>query len=240
MVAVALHGGVEGHTPTLEKALNASDENLKTAGETADKSKPRASAEATVDDKRHHGTRAIGDLALAGSPSYISQPMPKRQDCKGEAIESDALYATRRRKRNARGHRLMLRRAMVPDRRRYKSKPMVQNWGERALVSAVRSTRIREWLSDGRDGGRGSGSRRRRRWAVQSQGFAGPAIVIGFEHLGAPVMTAMRHPHPCVRISHHLPSRLVGRWSGRRLVWPTDESIVLRQCLAGAVDRSIA
>jgi hypothetical protein len=53
-------------------------------------------------------------------------------------------------------------------------------------------------------------------------------------------MTAMRYPHPCVRISHHLPSRLVGRRSGRRLVWPADESIVLRQGLAGAVDRSIA
>jgi hypothetical protein len=50
----------------------------------------------------------------------------------------------------------------------------------------------------------------------------------------------MRYPHPGVRSSHRLPPRLVRRRSGRRLVWPAEQAIVLRHCLAGAVDRSIA
>jgi transposase len=97
VVAVTLHGGVAGDTSTIEKTLDAADENLKKARETGDKSKTRESAEEAVGDKGYHSKRVLVDLALAGRRSYISEPMRGRQDWEGEALERDAVYANRRR-----------------------------------------------------------------------------------------------------------------------------------------------
>ncbi len=79
VVAVTLHGGVEGDTSTIEKTLDAADENLKKAREAGDKSKTRASAEEAVGDKGYHSKRVMVDLALVGRRSYISEPMRGRQ-----------------------------------------------------------------------------------------------------------------------------------------------------------------
>jgi transposase len=56
------------------------------------------------------------DLALAGHSSYISEPMRGRQDWEGEALERDAVYANRRRKKGERGQRLMRRRGEMLER----------------------------------------------------------------------------------------------------------------------------
>jgi transposase len=55
-------------------------------------------------------------LALAGRRSYISEPMRGRQDWEGEALERDAVYANRRRKKGLRGQRLMRRRGEMLER----------------------------------------------------------------------------------------------------------------------------
>jgi hypothetical protein len=56
------------------------------------------------------------DLALAGRRSYISEPMRGRQDWEGEALERDAVYANRRRKKGVRGQCLMRRRGEMLER----------------------------------------------------------------------------------------------------------------------------
>ena len=116
VVAVTLHGGVAGDTSTIEKTLDAADENLKKARETGDKSKTRESAEEAVGDKGYHSKRVLVDLALAGRRSYISEPMRGRQDWDGEALEREAVYANRRRKTGVRGQRLMRRRGEMLER----------------------------------------------------------------------------------------------------------------------------
>ncbi len=115
-MAVTLHGGVEGDTATIEKTLDAADENLKKARATGDKSKTRASAEEAVGDKGYHSKRVMMNLALAGRRSYISEPTRGRQDWEGEALERDAVYANRRRKKGLRGQRLMRRRGEMLER----------------------------------------------------------------------------------------------------------------------------
>ena len=69
-MAVTLHGGVAGDTSTIEKTLDAADENLKKARETGDKSKTRESAEESVGDKGYlQQTRARGPGS--GRPSQL-------------------------------------------------------------------------------------------------------------------------------------------------------------------------
>ncbi len=116
VVAVTLHGGGEGDTSTIEKTLDAADENLKKAREAGDKSKTRASAEEAVGDKGYHSKRVMVDLALVGRRSYISEPMRGRQDWEGEALEREAVYANRRRKKGLRGQRLTRRRGELLER----------------------------------------------------------------------------------------------------------------------------
>ena len=116
VVAVTLHGGVEGDTSTIEKTLDAADENLKKARETGDKSKTRESGEETVGDKGYHSKRVMVDLALAGRRSYISEPMRGPQRWEGEAAEREAVYANRRRKKSVRGQRLMRQRGEMLER----------------------------------------------------------------------------------------------------------------------------
>jgi transposase len=116
VVAVTLHGGVAGDTSTIEKTLDAADENLKKARETGDKSKTRKHVEEAVGDKGYHSKRVMVDLALADRRSYISEPARGRQHWEGEAVERDAVYANRRRKRSTRGQRLMRRRGEVLER----------------------------------------------------------------------------------------------------------------------------
>jgi transposase len=116
VVAVTLHGGVEGDTSTIEKTLDAADENLKKAREAGDKSKTRQSAEETVGDKGYHSKRVMLQLARAGRRSYISEPARPRQHWDGEEAERDAVYANRRRKKGARGQRLMRRRGELLER----------------------------------------------------------------------------------------------------------------------------
>ena len=116
VVAVTLHGGAEGDTSTIGKTLEAADENLKKARETGDKSKTRESVEETVGDKGYHSKRVMLDLAADGRRSYISEPVRPRQHWEGEEAERDAVYANRRRKKGARGQRLMRRRGEVLER----------------------------------------------------------------------------------------------------------------------------
>ena len=113
---MTLHGGIEGDTSTIEKTLDAADENLKKARETGDKSKTRASAEEAVGDKGYHSKRVMVDLALAGRRSYISEPMRGPQDRQGEALEREAVNANRRRKKGLRGQRVMRRRGEMLER----------------------------------------------------------------------------------------------------------------------------
>ena len=116
VVAMTLHGGVAGDTSTIEKTLDAADENLKKAREKGDRSKTRASGEEAVGDKGYHSKRVMVDLALAGRRSYISEPMRGRQDWEGEEVEREAVYANRRRKKGVRGQRLMRRRGEMLER----------------------------------------------------------------------------------------------------------------------------
>ena len=116
VVAVTLHGGAEGDTSTIEKTLDAADENLKKARETGDKSKTHESAEEAVGDKGYHSKRVMVDLALAGRRSYISEPARPRQHWDGEEAERDAVYANRRRKKSERGQRLMKKRGELIER----------------------------------------------------------------------------------------------------------------------------
>ena len=116
VVAVTLHGGAEGDTSTIEKTLDAADENLKNARENGDKSKTRESVEEAVGDKGYHSKRVMLDLAEAGRRSYISEPVRPRQHWDGEEAERDAVYANRRRKKGVRGQRLMRRRGEVLER----------------------------------------------------------------------------------------------------------------------------
>ena len=116
VVAVTLHGGAEGDTSTIDKTLDAADENLKKAREKGDKSQTRESLEEAVGDKGYHSKRVMLDLAEAGRRSYISEPVRLRQHWDGEEAERDAVYANRRRKKGARGQLLMRRRGEVLER----------------------------------------------------------------------------------------------------------------------------
>src|SRR5450432_2292134 len=116
VVAMTLHGGVAGDTSTIEKTLDAADENLKKARETGDASKTRESGEEAVGDKGYHSKRVMVDLALAGRRSYISEPTRGRQTWEGEAAEREAVYANRRRKNGLRGQCLMRRRGEMLER----------------------------------------------------------------------------------------------------------------------------
>jgi transposase len=116
VVAVTLHGGVAGDTATIEKTLDAADENLKKAREIGDKSKTRESAEETVGDKGYHSKAVILALDLAGRRSYISEPLRPRQHWDGEEADRDAVYANRRRKKGVRGQRLMRKRGELIER----------------------------------------------------------------------------------------------------------------------------
>ena len=116
VVGLTLHGGVEGDTSTIEKTLDAADENLKKARETGDASKTRESVEEAVGDKGYHSKRVMVDLALAGRRSYISEPARGRQDWEGQVAEREAVYANRRRKKGVRGQRLMRRRGEMLER----------------------------------------------------------------------------------------------------------------------------
>lgn len=116
VVAVTLHGGAEGDTSTIEKTLDAADENLKKARKAGDKSKTRESGEETVADKGYHSKAVMLALALAGRRSYISEPTRPRQHWDGEEAERDAVYANRRRKKSARGQRLMKKRGELIER----------------------------------------------------------------------------------------------------------------------------
>ena len=116
VVAVTLHGGAEGDTSTVEKTLDAADENLKKARKLGDKSKTRDSAEEAVGDKGYHSKAVMLALALAGRRSYVSEPARPRQHWEGEEAERDAVYANRRRKKGARGQRLMRKRGELIER----------------------------------------------------------------------------------------------------------------------------
>jgi transposase len=116
VVAVTLHGGAEGDTSTIDKTLDTADENLKKAREKGDESKTRESVEEAVGDKGYHSKRVMLELAEAGRRSYISEPVRPRQHWEGEEAEREAVYANRRRKKGARGQRLMRRRGEVLER----------------------------------------------------------------------------------------------------------------------------
>jgi hypothetical protein len=114
--AVTLHGGAEGDTSTIAKTLDAADENWTKAREAGDKSKTREGVEEAVADKGYHSKRVMVDLALAGRRSYISEPARPRQQWDGEEAARDAVYANRRRKKSARGQRLMKKRGGLIER----------------------------------------------------------------------------------------------------------------------------
>jgi transposase len=116
VVAVTLHGGAEGDTSTIEKTLDAADENLKKARKLGDKSKTTEKAKETVGDKGYHSKAVMLSLALADRRSYISEPLRPRQHWEDQAVERDAVYANRRRKNGARGQRLMKKRGELIER----------------------------------------------------------------------------------------------------------------------------
>ena len=87
VVAVTLHGGVEGDTSTIEKTLDAADKNLKKARKLGDKSKTREKSEETVGDKGYHSKAVMLSLALAERRSYISEPLRPRQHWEDQAAE---------------------------------------------------------------------------------------------------------------------------------------------------------
>jgi transposase len=116
VVAVTLHGGAEGDTSTIEKTLDAADENLKEARRCGDKSKTRERAEETVADKGYHSKAVMLALAHARRRSYISEPARGRQRWDGQEEAREAVYTNRRRKKGARGQRLMRRRGELLER----------------------------------------------------------------------------------------------------------------------------
>lgn len=116
VVAVTLHGGAAGDTSTIEKTLDAADENLKDARKKGDESKTRARLEETVADKGYHSKAVLLAMARADRRSYISEPSRGRQTWHDQESERDAVYANRRRKEGARGQRLMRRRGEVLER----------------------------------------------------------------------------------------------------------------------------
>jgi transposase len=116
VVAVTLHGGAEGDTSTIEKTLDAADKNLKKARNLGDKAKTNEKAEEAVGDKGYHSKAVMLALALADRRSYISEPQRPRQHWEDEIAERDAVYANRRRKKGARGQRLMKKRGELIER----------------------------------------------------------------------------------------------------------------------------
>ena len=84
VVAVTLHGGAEGDTSTIDKTLDAADENLKKAREAGDKSKTRESVEEAVGDKGYHSKRVMLDLAEAvPSSGGVGQPLRRPRSRSG-------------------------------------------------------------------------------------------------------------------------------------------------------------
>ena len=109
VVAVTLHGGVAGTRRRSRRRSTLPTRNTKKARETGDKSKTRESAEEAVGDKGYHSKRVNVDLALAGRRPHLRADT-SAADWEGEALERDAVYADRGRKRGSRGQRLMRRR----------------------------------------------------------------------------------------------------------------------------------
>lgn len=117
IVAVTLQGGAKGDTSTLEGTLEAAEQNLDEARDLAgDESHQDDEPQEVVADKGYHSKAVMLTLLAAGWRTYISEPKRGRQHWEDQRAERDAVYGNRRRKKSARGQRLMRRRGELIER----------------------------------------------------------------------------------------------------------------------------
>ncbi len=118
ILAVTVRGADEGDTTTWRRTVEEACTNLnalladpQTAGHVH-----AAGVQETVTDKGYHSNQTMADQEEIGLRSYCAEPRRGRRDWKGKEREREAVYANRRRRRGARGKRLMRRRGELIER----------------------------------------------------------------------------------------------------------------------------
>jgi transposase len=119
VVAVEVHGAVEGDTSTVTDTIEEAEKNLddvRTKLDPKDASKVAERATEFVGDKGYHSKMVLKTLDLAGYRTYISEPSRGRRKWDADAHGQQVTYANRRRIRGKRGRRLMRRRGALIER----------------------------------------------------------------------------------------------------------------------------
>jgi transposase len=114
IVGVTVQGADEGDTATIQETLPEAAEQLEAVAAVTDDAV--AVIEEVVADKGYHSRTTVHDLETLDIRTYISEPDRGPQSWADLDAERDAVYANRRRIREARGKRLLRRRGELLER----------------------------------------------------------------------------------------------------------------------------
>jgi len=109
VVGVTVQGADQGDTTTVAETITAAAEDLEAVAATTD-GQTRV-IEEVVADKGYHSNRVLVDLAALDLRTYIAEPRRGRRNWKKKADARAAVYANRRRIRDARGLALLRQRS---------------------------------------------------------------------------------------------------------------------------------
>jgi transposase len=114
IVGITVQEADKGDTSTMQETLPEAARQLDAAGAVAEQEV--AVIEEVVADKGYHSRTSVLDLERLQIRTYISEPDRGRQSWTNQAAEREAVYANRRRIREARGKRLLRRRGELVER----------------------------------------------------------------------------------------------------------------------------
>jgi transposase len=106
---VTVQGADQGDTTTIAETVTAAAEELEAVAAATDGQ--TAVIEEVVADKGYHSNQILVDLAALDLRTYIAEPDRGRRRWKKKAAARDAVYANRRRIRDARGLALLRQRS---------------------------------------------------------------------------------------------------------------------------------
>jgi transposase len=114
IVGATVQGADQGDTTTIQETLPEAAEQLEAVAEVTKRAV--AVIEEVVADKGYHSRETVHDLETLEIRTYISEPDRGPQSWTDQHAERDAVYASRRRIRGARGKRLLRRRGELLER----------------------------------------------------------------------------------------------------------------------------
>jgi transposase len=109
IVSVTVQGADQGDTTTIAETVTAAAEELEAVAAATDGQ--TAVVEEVVADKGYHSNQVLVDLAALDLRTYIAEPDRGRRRWKKKGAARDAVYANRRRIRDARGLALLRQRS---------------------------------------------------------------------------------------------------------------------------------